>query len=119
MGPAAGVRRRHLGSARHGAFFLNASSGVLPTPFVRALQSLGYRPIPPPGRPDQMAVDIGIQRPIDAIGERSGDVTMVTSCLTSPRSCGRATAGSASSAPLSSSTPASRRWPTRAWSCSV
>jgi putative heme uptake system protein len=59
-------------------FFLNASSGVLPTPFVRALQSLGYRPIPLSGRPDQKVVDIGIQRTLDAIGQRPGNVLLAS-----------------------------------------
>ena len=59
-------------------FFLNASSGVLPTPFVRALQSLGYRPVPLSGRPDQKVVDIGIQRTLDAIGRRPGNVLLAS-----------------------------------------
>lgn len=59
-------------------FFLNASSGVLPTSFVRALQSLGYRPIPLSGRPDQKVVDIGIQRTLDAIARRPGNVLLAS-----------------------------------------
>jgi uncharacterized protein len=59
-------------------FFLNASSGVLPTPFIRALQSMGYRPIPLSGGHGQKVVDIGIQRTLDAIGQRSGDVLLAS-----------------------------------------
>lgn len=59
-------------------FFLNASSGVLPNAFVRALQSLGYRPIPLSGRPDQKVVDLGIQRTLDAIGRRPGNVLLAS-----------------------------------------
>ena len=59
-------------------FFLNASSGVLPTPFIRALQSMGYRPIPLSGAHTQKVVDIGIQRTLDAIGRRSGDVLLAS-----------------------------------------
>ena len=59
-------------------FFLNASSGVLPTPFIRALQSMGYRPVPLSGAPGQKVVDIGIQRTLDAIGRRRGDVLLAS-----------------------------------------
>jgi uncharacterized protein len=59
-------------------FFLNASSGVLPTPFIRALQSMGYRPVPLSGAPHQKVVDIGIQRTLDAIGRRQGDVLLAS-----------------------------------------
>ncbi|MEU8229446.1 NYN domain-containing protein [Actinoplanes sp. NPDC048967] len=59
-------------------FFLNASSGVLPTPFIRALQSMGYRPVPLSGAPHQKVVDIGIQRTLDAIGRRPGDVLLAS-----------------------------------------
>ncbi|BCJ54092.1 nuclease [Actinoplanes sp. NBRC 14428] len=59
-------------------FFLNASSGQLPTPFIRALQSMDYRPIPLSGTPGQKVVDIGIQRTLDAIGRRRGDVLLAS-----------------------------------------
>ena len=59
-------------------FFLNASSGMLPTPFIRALQSMGYRPVPLSGAPGQKVVDIGIQRTLDAIGGRRGDVLLAS-----------------------------------------
>ncbi len=59
-------------------FFLNASSGALPTAFIRALQSMGYRPVPLAGAPGQKVVDIGIQRTLDAVGRRAGDVLLAS-----------------------------------------
>ncbi|MGA5298746.1 NYN domain-containing protein [Nucisporomicrobium flavum] len=66
------------GQAVTALFFLNASSGALPTPFIRALQSMDYRPIPLSGGPGQKVVDIGIQRTLDAIGKRRGDVLLAS-----------------------------------------
>jgi len=59
-------------------FFLNASSGVLPMAFVRALQSMGYRPVALSGQPGEKVVDIGIQRTLEAIRGRSGDVLLAS-----------------------------------------
>jgi uncharacterized protein len=59
-------------------FFLNATSGQLPMSFVQALLALGYRPIPLAGGPGEKVVDIGIQRTLDAIGERAGDVLLAS-----------------------------------------
>jgi uncharacterized protein len=59
-----------------GLFFLNASSGHLPGPFISALQGVGFRPVPLSGRPDQKVVDIGIQRTLDALVERPTDVLL-------------------------------------------
>ena len=50
-----------------GLFFLNASSGQLPSNFVQALLAMDYRPIPLAGRADEKVVDIGIQRTLDAL----------------------------------------------------
>ncbi len=50
-----------------GLFFLNASSGQLPSNFVQALLAMDYRPIPLAGRGDEKVVDIGIQRTLDAL----------------------------------------------------
>ncbi|QKW13505.1 NYN domain-containing protein [Verrucosispora sp. SN26_14.1] len=61
-----------------GLFFLNASGGGLPMPFVRALLSMEYRPIPLAGSPDQKVVDIGIQRTLEAIARRSGNVMLAS-----------------------------------------
>jgi len=62
----------------NGLFFLNASGGALPMPFVRALLSMGYRPIPLAGSPDQKVVDIGIQRTLEAIARREGNVLLAS-----------------------------------------
>ena len=57
-------------------FFLNASSGFLPMPFVQALTAMGYRPIPLSGPPGAKVVDIGIQRTLTALADREGDVVL-------------------------------------------
>ena len=61
-----------------GLFFLNASGGTLPMPFVRALLSMEYRPIPLAGSSDQKVVDIGIQRTLEAIAQREGNVLLAS-----------------------------------------
>jgi len=50
-----------------GLFFLNASSGTLPTGFVQALLAMDYRPVPLSGRADEKVVDIGILRTLEAL----------------------------------------------------
>jgi uncharacterized protein len=57
-------------------FFLNASSGSLPSTFIAALLAMGYRPVPLSGPPGEKVVDIGIQRTLEAIAERTGDVIL-------------------------------------------
>jgi uncharacterized protein len=59
-------------------FFLNASSGQLPMPFISALLALDYRPIPLAGAPGEKAVDIGIQRTLEALQDRPGDVLLAS-----------------------------------------
>jgi uncharacterized protein len=61
-----------------GLFFLNASSGQLPTPFVQALLAMDYRPVPLAGRADEKVVDVGIQRTLDALVARDDDVLLVS-----------------------------------------
>ena len=61
-----------------GLFFLNASSGHLPMPFVQALIALQYRPVPLAGGSGEKVVDIGIQRTLDALAERPGDVLLAS-----------------------------------------
>lgn len=61
-----------------GLFFLNASHGTVPTPFVQALLAMGFRPVPLSGREDEKVVDIGIQRTLDALVEREDDVLLVS-----------------------------------------
>ncbi len=59
-------------------FFLNASSGNLPMTFVQALMALDYRPIPLSGGPGEKVVDIGIQRTLEALVGRPGDVLLAS-----------------------------------------
>jgi uncharacterized protein len=59
-------------------FFLNASSGVLPMPFIQALVAMDYRPIPLAGSGAQKVVDIGIKRTLSAILEHEGDVLLAS-----------------------------------------
>ena len=57
-------------------FFLNASSGTLPMPFVQALLAIGLRPVPLSGPPGMKVVDVGIQRMLEAIAGRDADVVL-------------------------------------------
>ena len=57
-------------------FFLNATSGSLPMPFVQALVAIGLRPVPLSGPPGMKVVDVGIQRMLDAIAGREADVVL-------------------------------------------
>ncbi|MFL6139335.1 MAG: nuclease [Frankiaceae bacterium] len=59
-------------------FFLNASSGQLPLSFVQALLALDYRPIPLAGAAGEKVVDIGIQRTLEALESRPGDVLLAS-----------------------------------------
>lgn len=60
-----------------GLFFL-AASGELPMSFVQALLSIGYRPVPLSGAPGDKVVDIAIQRTMEALADRAGDVMLVS-----------------------------------------
>jgi uncharacterized protein len=59
-------------------FFLNASSGHMPMTFVQALLAMDYRPIPLAGPAGDKVVDIGIQRTLEAIESRPGDVLLAS-----------------------------------------
>ena len=59
-------------------FFLNASSGNLPMSFVQALMAMDYRPIPLSGSASEKVVDIGIQRTLEALVGRPGDVLLAS-----------------------------------------
>jgi uncharacterized protein len=61
-----------------GLFFLNATSGQMPMSFVQALLALDYRPIPLAGGPGEKVVDIGIQRTLEALESRAGDVLLAS-----------------------------------------
>jgi uncharacterized protein len=70
--------RQRWGNEVRALFFLNATSGHLPMPFVQALIALGYRVIPLAGSKDEKVVDIGIQRTLAALAERPGDVALAS-----------------------------------------
>jgi putative heme uptake system protein len=59
-------------------FFLNATSGQMPMPFVQALLAMGYRPIPLAASGTEKVVDVGIQRTLDALASRTGDVLLAS-----------------------------------------
>jgi len=61
-----------------GLFFLNASSGSFPASFVQALMAMQYRPVPLAGDASQKVVDIGIQRTLEALEQRPGDVVLAS-----------------------------------------
>nr|WP_202628046.1 NYN domain-containing protein [Cellulomonas sp. APG4] len=61
-----------------GLFFLNASHGTMPMSFVQALLAIGFRPIPLAGSAEEKVVDIGIQRTLDALADRPGDVLLAS-----------------------------------------
>jgi uncharacterized protein len=67
------------GRPARGLFFLAASNGELPMPFIQALLALGYRPIPLSGGPHEKVVDLAIQRTlVELQRRRSGDVMLVS-----------------------------------------
>ncbi|MGO1174314.1 MAG: NYN domain-containing protein, partial [Actinomycetaceae bacterium] len=67
------------GGDAKGLFFLNATSGNLPTSFVQALLAMDYRPIPLSGSTTEKVVDIGVQRMLEAIlAQGHGDVLLVS-----------------------------------------
>ncbi|MFT4187871.1 MAG: NYN domain-containing protein [Aeromicrobium sp.] len=68
---------QHWGQPVTALFFL-AVNGDLPMPFVQALTARGYRPVPLSGTPDQKVVDLGIQRTLEEIARRDGDVMLVS-----------------------------------------
>ena len=59
-------------------FFLNVTSAPMPMPFVQALLAMDYRPLPLSGEAGEKVVDIAIQRTLEAIGDRDGDVLLAS-----------------------------------------
>ena len=57
-------------------FFINASSGDLPMPFLQALNAMGLRPVLLRGAADVKVVDVGIERTLEALLDRPGDVLL-------------------------------------------
>ncbi|WP_040156390.1 NYN domain-containing protein [Mobilicoccus massiliensis] len=65
------------GQPVQGLFFL-AARHELPMAFVQALISIGFRPVPLTGRPDEKIVDIAISRTLQALKDRSADVILAS-----------------------------------------
>ena len=65
------------GQQAKGLFFL-AVKDDLPMSFIQALVSLGYRPIPLTGGPNEKVVDVAIQRTLDALVERDADLMLAS-----------------------------------------
>ncbi|GAB4086471.1 NYN domain-containing protein [Myceligenerans cantabricum] len=59
-------------------FFLNATSGQMPMAFVQALLAMGYRPVPLAAQGSEKVVDVGIQRTLEALRDRPGDVLLAS-----------------------------------------
>ncbi len=59
-------------------FFLAVHGENLPMPFIQALTAIGYTPVPLSGPSDAKVVDIAIQRTLDAIADRTGDVVLAS-----------------------------------------
>lgn len=59
-------------------FFVNASSGVLPMPFIQALMAMDFTPVPLSGPNNVKVVDVGIQRTLTALADRPGDVVLAS-----------------------------------------
>lgn len=57
-------------------FFLDASSGQLPFPFLQALTAMGIRPVLLSGPADRKVVDEGIMRTLEALVDRPADVVV-------------------------------------------
>jgi len=69
--------RDHWDQPVSGLFFL-AANGDLPMPFVQALTSMGFRPVPLSGRSDEKIVDIAIQRTLVELARREADVMLAS-----------------------------------------
>ena len=66
------------GSGRCGPCSSSTRRVGLHAPFVQALIAMDYRPIPLAGRADEKVVDIGIQRTLDALRDRPGNVLLAS-----------------------------------------
>lgn len=67
-----------FGSQVTALFFVNASSGHLPMPFIQALMAMDFTPVPLAAEPGVKVVDVGIQRTLAALLERPGDVVLAS-----------------------------------------
>ena len=72
-----GFVEQRWGQPVTGLFFLAANT-ELPHAFVQALLALGFRPIPLSGAAHEKMVDIAIQRTLEALADRPGDVALAS-----------------------------------------
>lgn len=72
-----GFVKEQWGGQPRGLFFLNATNGM-PMSFVQALRTMGFLPVPLSGPAEEKIVDVAIQRTLQALAERSGDVMLVS-----------------------------------------
>ena len=70
--------RREWAQPVKGLFFINASNGHLPFPFIQALTSHGFSVIPVAGPPETKVVDVAIIKTLAALVEREGDVMLLS-----------------------------------------
>lgn len=69
--------RERWGGQVRALFFLNATNTV-PMSFLQALRAMDYRVVPLSGPPGVKIVDVAIQRTLQAVQERPGDVLLVS-----------------------------------------
>lgn len=67
-----------FGSPVTALFFVNASSGHLPMPFIQALMAMEFTPVPLAADVGIKVVDVGIQRTLGALVDRPGDVVLAS-----------------------------------------
>ncbi len=59
-------------------FFIAVHGENLPMPFIQALTAIGYTPVPLSGPSDAKVVDIAIQKTLEALADRGGDVLLAS-----------------------------------------
>lgn len=60
-------------------FFINVRpDSSIPGPFIQVLQKMGFHPVLLTGDENQSVVDIGIQRMMEALEKRAGDVLLLS-----------------------------------------
>lgn len=68
----------HWGGTVNPLFFMNASSGHMPMPFVQALMAMGFRVVPLSGEAGDKVVDMAILATLKALRERRDHVMLVS-----------------------------------------
>lgn len=68
---------KHWGQPVTGLFFINATDWI-PHSFVQAVQALGLKPVLLSGGANQKVVDLGIQKTLEALADRPGDLVLAS-----------------------------------------